>query len=306
MGGFYMEKYDGDIFKISKDEERAKDLLDMAKERMDVVIKSIPESIPYKLLEEYYEVAVQLITALMYFEGYKTLSHVYLIEYLKKYNEFNNHELEMLDHMRKARHGTVYYGRKEGGNFFLNHENEIKILVNKLNDLVESKLKSKILIELFKKVQRVPYQASKFVKEEINENIKCGDCRHKSELLFQLLNKNKFEVKRIKVIFDWKDLPLPEELLSILKKTGTVWSHDSIAVKINKEWIKLDCTWNLELKSKRFPVTEYWDGKSDTLQVTKGKLQFYDADKYEEKIKIDKEEAHKFADEFNKWLTIQY
>ena len=29
MGGFYMEKYDSDIFKISKDEERAKDLLEI-------------------------------------------------------------------------------------------------------------------------------------------------------------------------------------------------------------------------------------------------------------------------------------
>ena len=298
-----MEKYDSEIFKISKDEERAKDLLDMAKERMEFAIKYVPKDMSYRLLQEYYEVAVQLMTSIMYADGYKTLSHISLIEYLKSYNELNNHELEMLDRMRKARHGTVYYVRKDGGNFFLNHENEIKILINKLNDLVESKLKSKILMELFKKVQIIPYQVSKFVKEEINESIKYGDCRHKSELLFQLLNKNKFEVKRIKVIFDWKDLQLPKELLLILKKSGTIWNHDGIAVKINKEWIKVDCTWNLELKSKGFPVTEYWDGKSDTLQVTKGKLQFYDSDKFESKIKVDKEEAHKFADELNKWLA---
>ncbi len=42
--------------------------------------------------------------------------------------------------------------------------------------------------------------------------------------------------------------------------------------------------------------------QTGTLQVTKGKLKFYDADKYGEKIKIDKEEAHKFANELNKWL----
>src|SRR3989344_2679077 len=238
-----MEKYDSEIFKISKDEERAKDLLDMAKERMEFAIKYVPKDMSYRLLQEYYEVAVQLMTSIMYADGYKTLSHISLIEYLKSYNELNNHELEMLDRMRKARHGTVYYGRKDGGNFFLNHENEIKILINKL------------------------------------------------------------DVKRIKVIFDWKDLQLPKELLLILKKSGTIWNHDGIAVKINKEWIKVDCTWNLELKSKGFPVTEYWDGKSDTLQVTKGKLQFYDSDKFESKIKVDKEEAHKFADELNKWLA---
>ena len=302
MDGYYMEKSD-EVFKITKDEERAKDLLDMAKERMSIIIKFIPKSVHYRLLEEYYEVAVQLITAIMYADGYKTLSHISLMQYLNRYNEFSHRELEILDNMRKFRHGAIYYGSKIGGNFFINHENEIKSLVNKLNNMVENKLKSKILVELFKKVQKIPYQISKFVKEEINENIKRGDCRHKSELLFQLLNKNNFEAKKLKVVFNWQDLPIPEEMLSSLKKSGTVWDHDSLTVKINNEWIKVDCTWNPELRSKGFPITEYWDGKSDTLQITKGKLQFYEADKYEKKTKIDKEEAHKFADELNKWLT---
>ncbi len=297
-----MEKSDGEIFKISKDEERAKNLLDMAKERRDIIIKFIPKELTYKLLEEYYEVAVQLITSIMYAEGYKTLSHIGLISYLKEYREFSNHELETLDNMRKFRHGAVYYGSKVGGNFFVNHENEIKSIINKLKNLVENKLKTKILVSLFKKVQAIPYQVSKFVKEEINEDIKYGDCRHKSELLFQLLKKDNFEVRKLKVIFDWQDLPIPKEMLSLLKKSGTVWDHDILTVKIIKNWVKIDCTWNKELKSKGFPVTEYWDGRSDTLQVTKGKLEFYDAEKYKKTINIDKEEAHKFADELNKWL----
>mgnify|MGYP001587263314 CR=1 FL=1 len=136
-----MEKSD-EIFKVSKDAARANDLFEMALERINIVIKSIPKSVPYKLLEEYYEVAVQLITSLMYAEGYKTLSHISLIEYLKKNNEFSDYELEMLDKMRKFRHGTVYYGRKESGNFFINHENEIKKLISKLVNLIRSKIKS--------------------------------------------------------------------------------------------------------------------------------------------------------------------
>jgi len=110
-----MEK--SDVFKISRDIERAKDLIEMAKERQEIMIKSIPSSIPYKLLEEFYEVSVQLITSIMYLEGYKTLSHVSLIKFLFEYKEFSHNEIRILDDMRKFGHGTVYYGRKEGETF---------------------------------------------------------------------------------------------------------------------------------------------------------------------------------------------
>lgn len=140
MGGCYMEK-SKDIFKISKDLPRAKDLFEMAKERLDIIIKSIPKSVPYKLLEEYYETTVQLITAVMYLEGYKTLSHIALIEFLSKKEVFSKGEIDILDKMRKFRHGTVYYGRKESGNFYINHEEEIKKIVNKIKSLAEKELR---------------------------------------------------------------------------------------------------------------------------------------------------------------------
>mgnify|MGYP001578600626 CR=1 FL=1 len=129
------------IFKISKDVARANDLFEMTQERLNIIIKSIPESVPYKILEVYYEISVQLITSLMYLEGYKTLSHVALIHFLFKGYGFNHDEIRILDNMRKFRHGTVYYGRKESGNFYINHKEEINRIVNKLINLVEKKLK---------------------------------------------------------------------------------------------------------------------------------------------------------------------
>jgi len=134
-----MEK--SDIFKISQDIARAKDLIEMAKESLNITIKVIPVSLSYKLLVEYYEIFVQLATSLMYLEGYKTLSHVALIEFLSKKNYFNYDEIKIFDEMRKFRHGTVYYGRKESGNFYINHEKEIKETINKLLNLVEKKLR---------------------------------------------------------------------------------------------------------------------------------------------------------------------
>ena len=132
---------DGKIFKISRDINQAKDLLEMAEERFKIVIPTIPRQTPYVILESYYELAVQLITALMYSEGFKTMSHISLVNYLKKFSEFSNQEINILDKMRKFRHGTVYYGRKESGNFFINHEKEIKKIIIKLFDLLKESLK---------------------------------------------------------------------------------------------------------------------------------------------------------------------
>lgn len=163
--------------------------------------------------------------------------------------------------------------------------------------------KNKIVV-LFEKVQRISYRICKFEEEEIDENLNYGDCRHKSYLLKRLLEDEGFEVRKVKVIFNWADLPLPKEILEILK-AGTIWEHTSLKVKIKGRWIKVDCTWNPELKGKNFPVTENWDGESDTKQVTEGELEFYDEDVYikdKQKIKIVKEEAYKFADVLNKFL----
>jgi len=56
------------------------------------------------------------------------------------------------------------------------------------------------LVEIFKKVQKIPYKVCKFDKNELNEHISYGDCRHKSELLKRLLEKEGFEVKKLKVL----------------------------------------------------------------------------------------------------------
>jgi len=161
------------------------------------------------------------------------------------------------------------------------------------------------LIEIFEKVQKIPYQVCKYDEKEIYENLDKGDCRHKHFLLKKLLEQEGFKVKEVKVIFNWEDLPIPKKILEILK-AGKIWDHSSLKVQVDNSWIKVDCTWNPKLKEKGFPVTENWDGKSDTKQVTEGKLEFFDKENYVKdtnKIKISKEEAYKFAEELNKFLS---
>ena len=125
------------IFRITKDIVRARDLFQMANERYTEIIKILPRDKPYKIIEEYYEIIVQLITGLMYSDGLKTLSHLSLINYLKEYPAINNAEVQLINSLRKFRHETVYYGKKIGGEFLVNNEEEIKRVVDKLINLLK-------------------------------------------------------------------------------------------------------------------------------------------------------------------------
>jgi hypothetical protein len=108
----------------------AESLIAMAKERFEDINK---ESKTYKIVEEYYEIIKELITALMYLNGFKTLSHKMLVVYLKdNYKELNESEIILIDELRKLRNNILYYGQKVEKEFLTNHEKDIIKVINKL------------------------------------------------------------------------------------------------------------------------------------------------------------------------------
>jgi len=130
-----------DIFKITKDKEKAEALFVMAKERLEI-IALFSDKFPYKLVEEYYEIIKELFTSVMYLDGYKTLSHKKLLEYFtKNYDELQENELRLIDNLRKFRNDIVYYGKKISRNFLINNQKEIKKIIDKLIKIVNKKLK---------------------------------------------------------------------------------------------------------------------------------------------------------------------
>jgi len=160
--------------------------------------------------------------------------------------------------------------------------------------------KDKTLIKIFEKTQKRDYN-----------NVGYDNHKRKVLLLENLLNKKRYKTKRIKIIFDWKDLPIPKSILGILKKSSTIWVHDALAVGIHGGYLLLDPAWSPKLEKKGFPVTKDWDGLEDTKQITKGELEFFKEKSFEKdkeeilknhKIKIEKEEAFKFIKALNKWL----
>lgn len=129
------------IFKITRDKERANDLFVMAQERLEI-IKILPKDKSYKIIEEYYEIMKELITALMYLDGYKTLSHKKLIEYFEEKNKnFDKAEIQLIDTLKKFRNEIVYYGKQISDAFLKNNEKEITLIIKKLINLTKIRLK---------------------------------------------------------------------------------------------------------------------------------------------------------------------
>lgn len=130
-----------EIFKIKKDKIRAENIFLRAKDRFEF-ISFYPKDKVYKIIEESFEVIKELSTSLMYFEGYKTLSHIKSIEFIQeKFDLFSEKEFKLVDNLRKFRNGTMYYGEKISSDFLENHFENIDSLIRRLIKFVEEKLR---------------------------------------------------------------------------------------------------------------------------------------------------------------------
>ena len=119
-----------EIFKITKDERRAKALRAMAENRFST-ISSLKE--PYRIIEEYYEIIKELLTSFMYSQGFKTLSHKSLIEFsAKNIKSLTSKELSLIDELRVKRNNIVYYGEQVTKEFLSSREKPIQEIIKKL------------------------------------------------------------------------------------------------------------------------------------------------------------------------------
>ena len=118
-----------EIFKITKDEKRANALIEMAKDRY----KNMNFKEPYRMIEEYYEIIKELLTAFMYKNGWKTLSHKALLEFAtENIKILSQTEISLIDELRIKRNNIVYYGEKVSLEFLKSRENTIKRIIGKL------------------------------------------------------------------------------------------------------------------------------------------------------------------------------
>ncbi|MBU4299163.1 hypothetical protein KJ636_03915 [Patescibacteria group bacterium] len=161
--------------------------------------------------------------------------------------------------------------------------------------------KIKEIIDLYKKVQGIPYYCLKERDPDLLIKKNKGSCSEKHLFLGKEFEKLRIPVKYLLLKFSWNDLPIPKE---IIKKNGSpVGWHLALKIKPKNKWIYVDATWDPKLEKAGFPVAKNWNGKSDT------KFAFPPKEMIELKKRPPKQvkrpENRNFYSVLNKWLESQ-
>jgi len=129
-----------DLIKITPNSEKARSILKMVlliEERINIQGKSKMAAL---IVADYYEAIKELATALLLMDGYKTLSHRDLIEYLKKYKEFTDFELTLLDDLRVLRNRIAYDGFFVDPSYLERNESTLRKIIAILKTIVNEKI----------------------------------------------------------------------------------------------------------------------------------------------------------------------
>jgi len=129
------------ITNISKDADKAKALLKMANLRYEfwsnLKFDSKYTSI---VVEGYYELIKELLTALLYLEGYKSDNHECLIAYLKKHCPELSYETGFIYQLKNIRNDIDYKGFFVNADYLEMNKLELKHVIEVLQKLIKAKL----------------------------------------------------------------------------------------------------------------------------------------------------------------------
>ncbi len=121
---------------IERDPSKIKSLLETAKQRYHFVIKIevSPQNISF-VIEGYYEVIKELLTALLLQKGLRSKNHQCLISYFyKNYKEYEA-EAYLIAQMSYLRNRLDYYGEQIEFSFYEKNKKNIEKIIKILNEL---------------------------------------------------------------------------------------------------------------------------------------------------------------------------
>lgn len=129
------------VNKIRPDGEKAKALLKMIDlHEKRVKLSPLPEMTTL-VVEEYYEIVKELVTAIMSCDGWKTTSHELLVGYLAKfYPEFSAAEVALIDQLRQMRNDIDYRGVMINPEYVERNEQAIIGVIQKLKSVTNLRL----------------------------------------------------------------------------------------------------------------------------------------------------------------------
>lgn len=132
------------LHKIFPDKEKAKSIFNMALEREKYI--SDIDYIKFTTIaaENYYEIIKELATAVLLLEGIKVIgedAHKKVIDSLKKYANFTEEEILILQDLRLKRNKSMYEGKQINASYMENNKNFLLEIIDKLKKIIKDKLK---------------------------------------------------------------------------------------------------------------------------------------------------------------------
>lgn len=159
----------------------------------------------------------------------------------------------------------------------------------------------KKIIELYNKVQRIPYYCLERRDPNLLLRKNKGSCSEKHLFLGQEFKKLGIPVKYVLIRFDWNDLPIPKEIID--KKDSSVGWHLVLKIKVENKWLFVDATWDPKLEKAGFMITKNWNGRSDTKFAFEPK-EIIELNKIPSE-QVERLENREFYEALNKWLESQ-
>ncbi len=130
-----------EVRKVRPDKKMAKSILRMIEIRMKALELKDRKEFTSLVVEDYYEIIKEAITALMAVDGYKTLSHEVLVGYLKEFfKQFSDSEIRFIDSMRVLRNQIAYKGFFITPDYLERNESRMKEIAAKIKRILERKL----------------------------------------------------------------------------------------------------------------------------------------------------------------------
>ena len=132
-----------ELIRVTPNKEKAKSIMRMVDTRLEMLNSIDAKKYPAPLVEQYYEVVKELMTTILLLDGFKTLGHRELIEYLQeKYKkQFGEGEINFLNNLRVTRNKISYNGFFVSTEYLDARRNKIFNTINKLKKIIKEKLK---------------------------------------------------------------------------------------------------------------------------------------------------------------------
>lgn len=130
------------IRKIEPDQDRVQNMLKMIEIRQKFwgsLIVILDEEFSSLLVEGYYEIIKELLTAYLNLNGLESSNHECLIRYFQKENPTLNVEAEKIDELRQVRNRIDYRGFFVKKEFFERNRLEYQHIIKLLQKLIKEK-----------------------------------------------------------------------------------------------------------------------------------------------------------------------